>query len=103
MIVNQALQFYGNVGYYFAQRGMVVVLANHRLIPHAKYPDGAEDVRNAREWLYNNIASDKYGRGSPDKVIIFGHSSGGAHVAMDLYREGKSLATHSLTHSAVVL
>lgn len=68
---------------------MVVVLANHRLVPHAKYPEGAGDVRKAREWIWENIALERYGRGSRDKVVILGHSSGGAHVAMDLYRDGE--------------
>ncbi|KAJ5510193.1 Carboxylesterase type B [Penicillium expansum] len=29
-----------------------------------------------------------YGRGSVEKVVLFGHSSGGAHIAMNLYAAG---------------
>lgn len=43
----------------------------------------------AREWVFHNIADSKYGRGSPEKVILIGHSSGGAHIAMNLYAAGE--------------
>ncbi|CAI7629731.1 unnamed protein product [Penicillium glandicola] len=81
---------WANIGYFFAQHGIVTVLANHRLVPHVQYPGGADDIQNAREWIFNNIASAKFGRGSPYKVILFGHSSGGAHIATNLYAAGDS-------------
>ncbi|KAB8252749.1 alpha/beta-hydrolase [Aspergillus flavus] len=61
-----------NVGWSFARRGFVAVLANYRLVPN----------------IFHNIAVPKYGQGSPDKVILLGHSSGGAHIAMSLYAAG---------------
>jgi len=64
-------------------------VANHQLVPHVRYPGGADDIQLAREWIFNNIASEKYGRGSVDKVVLFGHSSGGAHIAANLYAAGK--------------
>jgi prenylcysteine alpha-carboxyl methylesterase len=67
---------------------MVVVTANHRLVPHVQYPGGAHDIQAAREWIYNQISEGQYGYGSTDKVILFGHSSGGAHIAMNLYAAG---------------
>jgi len=67
----------------------VTVVANHQLVPHVRYPGGADDIQLAREWILNNIASEKYGKGSVDKVILFGHSSGGAHIAANLYAAGK--------------
>ncbi|RDW63347.1 hypothetical protein BP6252_10892 [Coleophoma cylindrospora] len=79
---------WANIGYYFAQQGMVVVVANHQLVPHVVYPGGADDIQLIREWIYNNITSEKYGSGSPNKVILFGHSSGGAHIASNLYAAG---------------
>ncbi|GKZ35529.1 hypothetical protein AbraIFM66950_006191 [Aspergillus brasiliensis] len=79
---------WANVGFYFAQHGFVTVLANHRLVPHVVYPGGADDMQVAREWIYHNIAKEKYGRGSPEKVVLLGHSSGGAHIAMNLYAAG---------------
>ncbi|KAE8308086.1 alpha/beta-hydrolase [Aspergillus transmontanensis] len=81
-------KIWGNVGWFFAKHGYVTVLANHRLVPHVTYPGGAEDMQMAREWIYYNIAAPKYGQGSPEKVILLGHSSGGAHLAMNLYAAG---------------
>lgn len=65
------------------------MLVNHQLVPNVTYPGGANDMQLARQWIYNNIASERFGHGSPDKVVLFGHSSGGAHMAMDLYAAGK--------------
>ncbi|KAF9893442.1 hypothetical protein FE257_010754 [Aspergillus nanangensis] len=79
---------WANVGNFFAQNGMIAVLANHRLVPHVVYPGGADDMQMAREWIFHNIAAQKYGKGSPEKVILLGHSSGGAHLAMNLYAAG---------------
>lgn len=42
----------------------------------------------AREWIYENIAKERYGCGSTSKVFLFGHSSGGAHICMNLYAAG---------------
>jgi acetyl esterase/lipase len=64
------------------------VIANHQLIPNVQYPGGADDMQLAREWIYQNIASNQYGNGSVDKVVLFGHSSGGAHIASNLYAAG---------------
>ncbi|KAL2706682.1 hypothetical protein AAEP93_001932 [Penicillium crustosum] len=81
-------QVYSNIGWFFAQRGIITVVINHRLVPHVQYPGGADDIQLAREWIFNHISSTKYGCGSVDKVILFGHSSGGAHIAMNLYAAG---------------
>ena len=74
-----------------------MVVANHQLVPYdrnggdapvnsdVRYPAGANDMQLVREWIYDNIAADRFGRGSVDKVVLFGHSSGGAHIAMNLY------------------
>ncbi|KAF2161426.1 hypothetical protein M409DRAFT_28157 [Zasmidium cellare ATCC 36951] len=79
---------YANVGCYYAKQGIVTVVISHRLVPHVQYPGGGEDIRAAREWIFNNIASEEYGNGSPEKVVLLGHSSGGAHIATDLYSAG---------------
>ncbi|KAK5789776.1 hypothetical protein VI817_008899 [Penicillium citrinum] len=79
---------WANVGYFFAQHGFVTVLANHRLVPNVVYPGGADDMQLVREWVFHNIAAPKYGKGSPERVVLLGHSSGGAHIAMNLYAAG---------------
>lgn len=82
-------QCYGNVGYGFAQHGITTVIANHQLVPRAQYPGGADDMQLVREWIYENISKDMYGNGSVQKVFLFGHSSGGAHICMNLFAAGK--------------
>lgn len=99
-----ALQYWGNIGYYFASRGIVTVVVNHQLVFYegyknpdssvnekssATYPAGADDVQMAREWVYANIGSADFGHGCPEKVVLFGHSSGGAHIATNLYAAGE--------------
>lgn len=83
-------KYWSNIGYWFAERGVIVVAANHRFVPGVTYPGGADDVQLAREWIYNNISDNKFGQGSPNKVVLWGHSSGGAHIAMNLYAAGDS-------------
>ncbi|KAL2824836.1 Alpha/Beta hydrolase protein [Aspergillus pseudoustus] len=79
---------YSNIGYFFAQHNIVTVVANHRLVPDVQYPGGAEDIQMAREWIYNNISAERFGFGDPERVVLFGSSSGGAHIAMNLYAAG---------------
>ena len=79
---------YANIGRFFASQGIVTVCVNHQFVPDVKYPGCANDMQLAREWVYNNISSLEYGSGNVDKVILFGHSSGGAHIAMNLYAAG---------------
>lgn len=81
-----------------------MVVANHQLVYYnkaddtddvgenssAQYPAGADDIQLVREWIYESISHKKYGQGSPENVVLMGHSSGGAHIAMNLYAEGKS-------------
>lgn len=69
---------YGNVGNYFAKRGIVTVNATYRLAPEYRWPSGAEDVAGVLKWTQENIAS--YG-GDTNRVFLFGHSAGAAHVA----------------------
>ncbi|KAJ5438131.1 alpha/beta-hydrolase [Penicillium daleae] len=57
-------------------------------LPNVEYPGGADDMQLAREWVFQNIEAAKYGRGSPEKVVLLGHSSGGAHIATNLYAAG---------------
>ncbi|GKZ74154.1 hypothetical protein AnigIFM60653_002023 [Aspergillus niger] len=81
------------------KRGFVTVLANHQLVPHVVYPGGADDMQLAREWIFENIAKEKYGRGIPEKVVLLGHSSGGAHIAMNLYAAGDKFLDNCHLHS----
>lgn len=94
-------QCYANIGYHFAGQGIVTVVVNHQLVPHVQYPGGADDMQLAREWVYENISKAQFGSGSVEKVFLFGHSSGGAHVAMNLYAAGAYQPSISSTGSPI--
>lgn len=79
---------YSNIGWFFAQNGVITVVANHQLVPYVKYPGGANDIQLLREWIAEKIAEERFGMGSKNKVVLFGHSSGGAHITMNLYAAG---------------
>lgn len=78
-------KYWGNIGYFFAQHDIVAVTMNHRLVPDVEYPGGADDVQMSRDWIYRNVGEEQFGYGSTDKVVLMGHSSGGAHIAMNVY------------------
>ncbi|MCZ0951817.1 MAG: alpha/beta hydrolase fold domain-containing protein [Rhodospirillaceae bacterium] len=72
-----------NVADYFASLGLVGVNATYRLVPEAKWPDGANDVGNAVAWVKDNIAG--YG-GDPEKIFVIGKSAAAAHAATYVFR-----------------
>jgi triacylglycerol lipase len=67
-----------NVGEYFASIGLVGVSATYRLAPEIKWPEGANDVGAAVQWVKDNIS--EYG-GDPERIYVIGKSAGGGHVA----------------------
>jgi triacylglycerol lipase len=70
--------FYDNVGRWAAAHDLVGVTANYRLAPQSQWPSGVQDVTALVGWLKAHIA--EYG-GDPKHIFLWGHSSGGAHVA----------------------
>jgi acetyl esterase/lipase len=70
--------FYDNIGRWAAAHNLVGVTANYRLAPQSQFPAGVEDVTALVGWLKAHIA--EYG-GDPQHIFLWGHSSGGAHVA----------------------
>ena len=73
---------YGNIGNYFARNGMLGINATYRLAPRHKWPAGAKDVARVVTWLKES--STQYG-GDPNRIFLFGHSAGAAHVATYLF------------------
>lgn len=59
---------------HFAAHGWVVVSANYRLSPRARFPDHLIDVKRMLAWIHEHI--DEYG-GDPDFVVMTGGSAGG--------------------------
>lgn len=74
--------FYPNLGNYFADHGILTVVANYRLAPSAVYPAGALDVGAAIAWARANAKN--YG-GNPDRIVVFGQSAGSTHTATYLF------------------
>jgi triacylglycerol lipase len=72
-----------NVGEYFASIGLVGVSATYRLAPEIQWPEGANDVGAAVQWVKDNI--NEYG-GDPDRIYIIGKSAGGRHVSTYAFR-----------------
>jgi acetyl esterase/lipase len=69
-------QFVGNA---FAARGFVVVIADYRLYPDAKYPGFLDDCAKALRWVQDHIAD--YG-GDTDRLFLAGHSAGAYNAVM---------------------
>lgn len=59
--------------------GLVVVGVNYRLLPTVDVTDCIDDAAAAVAWTFRNI--EKYG-GSPEKIIVSGHSAGGYLTSM---------------------
>ncbi|MEV4641418.1 alpha/beta hydrolase [Actinoplanes sp. NPDC049548] len=70
--------FYDHIGGWAARHHLVAVTMTYRLAPEHRWPAGAEDVADAVSWVHQHIA--EHG-GDPDRIILMGHSAGGAHVA----------------------
>jgi acetyl esterase/lipase len=70
--------FYDNIGRWAAAHNLVGVTANYRLAPQSQWPSGVADVTALVSWLKGHIT--QYG-GDPQRIFLWGHSSGGAHVA----------------------
>ncbi|HEY3064114.1 MAG TPA: alpha/beta hydrolase [Chloroflexota bacterium] len=64
---------YGFLAEPFVARGIVFGTVGYRLTPETYLPDTFEDVRAALAWTARTIAS--FG-GSPDRVVLTGHSAG---------------------------
>ena len=70
--------FYDNIGLWAAAYDLVGVTVNYRLAPQSTWPSGIEDLAAAIAWLKAHVAA--YG-GDPNKIVLWGHSAGAAHVA----------------------
>ncbi|MFJ3055475.1 alpha/beta hydrolase [Herbaspirillum sp. NPDC087042] len=75
--MNPNAHIYGNVPSYFARHGMVGINVEYRLAPQAPYPAGSLDVAAAVAWV--RAHAHEFG-GDPQRVVLIGHSAGGAHV-----------------------
>jgi acetyl esterase/lipase len=79
---NVNAEIYGNVLYFFAQRGFLGINMTYRLAPQHTYPSAAEDVGATVKWIKQN--APRFG-GDPQRVYLVGHSSGALHAATWAY------------------
>lgn len=81
-----------NIMLWAVNKGMVGVNMNYPLAPDTGYPKVQQDIGAVITWIQKNIG--RYG-GDPNRVFIWGHSAGAAHVATyvshpEFYPGGKS-------------
>lgn len=67
---------YKALGAFFAKLGFITVIPDYRLVPPARFPQPAEDIRDAIIYVVQNVTE-----ADPSRVFIYGHSAGAAHVA----------------------
>lgn len=91
-------EIYDNVLYWFARHGFVGLNIEYRMAPEVRHPMGAEDVRAALAWAHRHAA--EHG-GDAARLMLIGHSAGGAHVASCVF--GPGAASGPTLASAVVL
>jgi arylformamidase len=75
---DKALKFgvadpYGNIGRFYAARGIGVAVINYRLQPAVTWRDQVTDVARALAWVHKR--ADDYGA-DRRAIFLFGHSSG---------------------------
>ena len=75
---------YANAARSLARFGGVGINANYRQSPNAKWPSGADDVREIVAWVRRNVA--QYG-GDPASIVVLGTGEGAMHLATYLFRQ----------------
>jgi acetyl esterase/lipase len=70
--------FYDNLMLWLTQQGMIGINSNYRLAPKNPWPAAHEDMAAVIRWVQANVA--QYG-GDPDRVVLWGLSSGADLIA----------------------
>lgn len=74
---------YGNIGRFYAARGIGVAVINYRLIPEVAWREQLLDAARAAAWVHDHI--ENHG-GDPEAIFLSGHSAGAqlaARLALD--------------------
>jgi triacylglycerol lipase len=74
----QGRPFWGNVGVWGVENGLVTVVTQYRTGQGAEWDSGARDVAATIQWVKANIA--RYG-GDPNRIVIMGQSNGATQLA----------------------
>ncbi len=84
---------YGNIGRFYAARGIGVAVINYRLIPTATWEEQVSDVAAAVAWVHQNIQEQG---GDRNRIYLAGHSAG-AHLSSMVALNPSWLAAHALS------
>jgi len=88
---------YGNIGRFYASRGIGVAVINYRLQPAVTWRDQVDDVARATAWMYTH--AQNYG-GDASRLFVGGHSAG-AQLAARVALDRNALAPHGLSPDIV--
>jgi len=67
---------YKCVGAFYASRGFLTIIPDYRLVPHVKYPQPVEDIRDALTFVAQHLGDV----GDTNSIFMYGHSAGGSIV-----------------------
>jgi acetyl esterase/lipase len=81
----------------FAEKGLVFVSTNYRLLPSVEMETIVRDVARSIRWVHDHIA--EYG-GDPDRILVMGHSAG-AQLAALICTDDRYLKDEGLSLSIV--
>ena len=88
---------YGNIGRFYAARGIGVAVINYRLQPKVTWREQVDDVAAAVAWV--KMKSSRYGADS-EKIFLAGHSAG-AHLVSFVALNPMPMLKHSVSPSAI--
>jgi arylformamidase len=83
---------------WFVQQGFVFVSINHRLLPEVEMATLVQDVAQALGWVQQHISSHG---GSPQRILVAGHSSG-AQLAALLCTDDRYLKAVGVPFSSLI-
>ena len=84
---------YGNIGRFYAARGIMTAVISYRLQPSVRWPGQVDDVAAAVAWIHSHAA--EFG-GNPARIFLGGHSAG-AQLVTRLALDPAPLKAHGLT------
>jgi acetyl esterase/lipase len=92
-----AADVYGNIGRFYASRGIGVAVINYRLLPEVGWREQIEDVADAVAWVSSHIT--EYG-GDNQRLFLSGHSAG-AQLATRVALDSDPLRRRGLSASVI--
>jgi acetyl esterase/lipase len=84
---------YGNIGRFYASRGIGVALINYRLQPKVTWREQVDDVARATSWIYTHAQN----HGADCSRLFIGGHSAGAQLAARVALDANALGQHGLS------